>query len=1008
MNDKTEAALRESEERFQGAFEYAAIGIALVSPEGKWLKVNSALCSIVGYSEEELLSLSFQDITHPDDMDADLKYVRQMLSGEIRNYHMEKRYYHKEGHLVWVLLSVSLVRDKERNPLYFVSQIQDITERKHAEEKIKRHQHYFERAQEMGAVGTWELDIVKNILIWTDQNYRNFGVPIGTPLTYEIFLNCIHPDDREYVNSEWVAAIKGKPYDIEHRIIIDGKVKWVREKADITFNKEGTGIYAIGFTQDITESRHFKEQLIHYHNLLDYVISHARSAIAVHDKNMNYVYVSDRYLKDYKVKEKDIIGKHHYKVFPDIPQKWRDVHQRALAGEVLSAEEDYFVREDGSKDWTRWECRPWYDSDGSIGGIIIYSEVITERKREEEELLKEKEFTETALNAQLDTFFLFQTPTGKAIRWNSTFNEITGYTDEEISSMPALDSYYGPEDLKRASVFMEQVLEKGRGKIELELLCKDGLKIPFEYNVAAMEGEAERTKYIISIGRDITERKLAEDTLAESEERYRLLSEVAFDGIVLTEKGIILEANTEFVKLFGYSYSEIIGKHVSEIIADDYRNYAMDKIKSGFDKPYESVCIKKDGTRYPVEVYGKTFSSDERTLRITAIRDITGRKTLEEELQKSQKLESIGVLAGGIAHDFNNLLTAIMNNLFLMKKDIRPEEKVYERIIATERASARAQSLTQQLLTFSKGGTPVKELIDIRELVSESISIALRGSNVRCENLIPYDVWHIEADAGQMNQAINNILINADQSMPEGGEITINCEDIVVGAENKLTLKEGSYIKISFTDQGSGISEEHLFKIFDPYFTTKQKGSGLGLSTTYSIISKHDGHITVESELGVGTVFNMYLPASAEKVRIKKPAEDGPVTGSGKVLIMDDEELVRDSLGQLLISIGYAVEFAEDGREAIDSYKNAMSSDHPFDAVIMDLTIPGGMGGKEAIRELVKIDPNVKAIVSSGYSNDPIMSNYREYGFSAVLTKPYKDIQELNRILNNMIDSKVK
>jgi signal transduction histidine kinase/integral membrane sensor domain MASE1/CheY-like chemotaxis protein len=399
---------------------------------------------------------------------------------------------------------------------------------------------------------------------------------------------------------------------------------------------------------------------------------------------------------------------------------------------------------------------------------------------------------------------------------------------------------------------------------------------------------------------------------------------------------------------------------------------------------------------------------DGRIVRLEIATDITKHKRMEEELLKAQKLESLGVLAGGIAHDFNNLLTAITNNLFLMKKHISPEEKVYERIIATEKASARAQGLTQQLLTFSKGGSPIKGLIDIRELVSESISIALRGSNVRCDNLIPYDVWHVEADAGQMNQAINNILINSDQSMPEGGTITINCENMIVGAENNLTLTEGNYTKLSIRDQGIGISDEDLSRIFDPYFTTKQKGSGLGLSTTYSIIKKHDGHIDVESELGVGTVFNIYLPASSGKMKINQTAEDEQVTGTGKVLIMDDEELVRDSLGQMLISIGYIVEFACDGREAVDIYKNAMASYHPFDAVIMDLTIPGGMGGKKAIRELIKIDPNVKAIVSSGYSYDPIMANYSDYGFSAVLTKPYKDIRELNRILNNVIDGEVK
>ncbi len=520
---------------------------------------------------------------------------------------------------------------------------------------------------------------------------------------------------------------------------------------------------------------------------------------------------------------------------------------------------------------------------------------------------------------------------------------------------------------------------------------------------------------------EIVEHRQSEETTEQLLKVNELILSTAGEGIY----GLDLNGNTTFVnpvaaKMIGWNPEELIGLNQHKVLhhsREDGSPYPPEEcpIYAVFNdgkarRIINEVFWRKDGSCFPVEYISTPMRNKKGEIdgAVVVFRDITEREKAEEEKRKTQKLESIGVLAGGIAHDFNNLLTAIMNNLYLMKMHINPEEKVYERIIATERASARAQELTQQLLTFAKGGAPIKRLIDIRELVSESISIALRGSNVRCENLVPYDIWHIEADAGQMNQAINNILINADQSMPEGGTITINCENVIIGVENNLTLKEGNYIKISIEDQGTGISDEHLSRIFDPYFTTKQKGSGLGLSTTYSIIKRHDGNITVESELGVGTVFNIYLPASIEKVEIKKPAQDEPLAGTGKVLIMDDEEFVRDSLGDMLISIGYVVDFACDGKEAIDIYQNAMASDHPFDAVIMDLTIPGGMGGKEAIRELIKIDPNVKAIVSSGYSFDPIMSNYTDYGFSAVLTKPYRDIRELNRILNSMIDGEVK
>ncbi len=609
--------------------------------------------------------------------------------------------------------------------------------------------------------------------------------------------------------------------------------------------------------------------------------------------------------------------------------------------------------------------------------------------------------------------------------WNFRTNEVyfspewkrlIGYEADEIENLyEEWESRLHPEDRGRVLAELNNYIE-GKGQeyaVEFRLRHKDG-----SYRWIFTRGEIlndtdGNPASMMGCHVDVTDHKMAEERLNESEIKYRTLFEQSADAFLIIEGGKFVDCNPATINMLGYTTrSELLETHPSQLspkIQPDGRDSfekANEMMSIAFEQGshrFEWDHKRRNGEVFPVEVLLTSIPIGERHYLHVVWRDITERKKMEEELLQAQKLESIGLLAGGIAHDFNNLLTAIMNNLFLMKNHISPEEKVFERIIAAERASARAQGLTQQLLTFSKGGSPIKGLVDVRELVGESISIALRGSNVRCESSIPYGVWHVEADAGQMNQAINNIIINADQAMPEGGTIAINCENTIVGSESNLPLKEGNYIKLSIKDQGTGISGEHQSKIFDPYFTTKQKGSGLGLSTTYSIIKKHDGHINLESKLGTGTVFNIYLPASMEKVMIKQANGDGPLTGTGRVLIMDDDELVRDSLGQMLIHIGYVVEFAGDGREAIDIYKNVMASDLSFDAVIMDLTIPGGMGGQEAIEELIKINPHVKAIVSSGYSYDPIMSNYIDYGFRAVLTKPYNDIRELNRILTSVI-----
>jgi signal transduction histidine kinase/CheY-like chemotaxis protein/ABC-type uncharacterized transport system substrate-binding protein len=386
------------------------------------------------------------------------------------------------------------------------------------------------------------------------------------------------------------------------------------------------------------------------------------------------------------------------------------------------------------------------------------------------------------------------------------------------------------------------------------------------------------------------------------------------------------------------------------------------------------------------------------------IRDITERKKMEEEILKAQKLESLGVLAGGIAHDFNNLLTGIMGNISLSKMYSDPSGKAFARLDEAEKACHRATGLTRQLLTFAKGGEPVKKAASIGQILGESAGFVLRGSNVRCESCLKDDVWAVEIDEGQMSQVFSNLFINADQAMPEGGIITVHADNVTVGASDSLPLREGRYVRISIRDQGSGISEEDLPKIFDPYFTTKEKGSGLGLSTVYSIIHNHGGHVEVETTVGVGTVFHLYLPASdAEPAPPAVAGKEGAtVRNAGRILVMDDEELVREIAREILAHLGYDADLCSDGGEALDMYRQALAAGCPYSAVIMDLTVPGGMGGKEAMKALLDMDPEVKGIVSSGYSNDPVLARFREYGFRALAMKPYS-VDELSAALDSVL-----
>jgi CheY-like chemotaxis protein len=380
---------------------------------------------------------------------------------------------------------------------------------------------------------------------------------------------------------------------------------------------------------------------------------------------------------------------------------------------------------------------------------------------------------------------------------------------------------------------------------------------------------------------------------------------------------------------------------------------------------------------------------------------------IKEEREKIQKLESVAILAGGIAHDFNNFLNGIIGNISLAILEAKDNEEIIEILNDAKDATDMAKNLTKQLLTFSSGGTPIKEATSIEKIIKEMAEFSLRGSNARCFYDIPQNIWKAQSDKNQISQVISNLIINADQAMPEGGIIRIKLENEVVKENSVLPLNEGEYIKISVEDQGLGIAEKHLPKIFDPYFTTKQKGSGLGLATTYSIIEKHNGYITVDSKLGAGTTFYIYLPAIAEEAKPEEEnLEDGKSNGSkGRILLMDDERIVRNALKRMLEKIGYKTECAIDGKEALEKYEKKLKIRKPFDAVILDLTIPGGMGGKETIKRLLELDSNVKAIVASGYSNDAVMANYKDYGFKGIITKPF-DTSELSEAISKVIKKK--
>ncbi len=517
---------------------------------------------------------------------------------------------------------------------------------------------------------------------------------------------------------------------------------------------------------------------------------------------------------------------------------------------------------------------------------------------------------------------------------------------------------------------------------------------------------------------DITELKEATTKAALANQLQQIIEFLPEGIFVVDQERKVIAWNRAIEQLTGLFKQDIIGTKLKTITLNGFDQLSLvDVIFDGSDYDTE-LKYERTGDVFSKQVLLTSLNRRENVLLdlkatpirnehgailsvIETIRDITNQKELEAETIRMQKLESLGILAGGIAHDFNNILAAILANLQLAEIKFRKHQDIATHLKNTIETTQKASYLTKQLLTFAKGGLPIKKTISVTNLVRDTVQFALSGSNIKAVFHFPEDLWSVDADEGQLTQVINNLTINAEQAMPTGGIIEIYGKNVIYEANGKYD--PGRYVKLTVKDHGTGIPEEIILKIFDPFFTTKKVGSGLGLSTTYSIIKKHEGYLEVESSPGNGATFNILLHASMEELMVKESPEEINPGVEAKILLLDDEDIIRNVNGELLTSFGYRVMLAKDGQEAIELYRKAKENGDPFTAVIMDLTIPGGMGGLETMTQLRRFDPEIKAIVSSGYANDPVISDYESYGFSGVVIKPYK-FDDLIKVLNKVIE----
>ncbi len=632
-------------------------------------------------------------------------------------------------------------------------------------------------------------------------------------------------------------------------------------------------------------------------------------------------------------------------------------------------------------------------------------------KKTRERLRHQKTMLEALLDSIQDPIY-FKNLQNRYLGCNRAFEKFSGRTEQEL--LGKTDETALPPELSALFQNPDQEMLAGSAAARTEetMVCPDGKTVIFDVLKTPYIGPDGNLLGLIGICRNITELKQAEQEAAEERERLRVTLHSIGDGVIATDVfGRITSLNKVAEQLTGWADEEAVGlpsadvftivdEHTEEPCADPVRQVLtlgmMTDIENG------SMLIRRDGSRLSIADSCAPIRSREGRIIGTVIvfRDVTYEKERIKELIKIKKLESVSLLARGIAHDFNNILSAILGNIELAAEAVASDPQTEMLLASARKAAERAAKLTRQLMIFAKGGEPVKEAVALPELIRDSADFILHGSKVVCDYDFADDLWLINADSSQITQVIQNIIINAKQAMPKGGSIRISCQNAEVSAaEPQSGLRKGRFVRISIADSGPGIAPEIINKIFELHFTTKADGNGLGLAICQLVIQKHEGSITVQSELGKGAVFTVHLPAaengSRTSVKLAAPEENRQMA---KIIVMDDDQMLRDLAKAQLRSLGHEAVLAADGAEAVSLYREFHASGSPADLVIMDLTVPGGMGGQEAARQILQFDPAAKLIVASGYSDDHVLADYKKYGFRAAVAKPFT-LAELRQAL---------
>ena len=938
------------------------------------------------------------------------------------------------------------VKDSSGNVVSVLEGVTDITEPKEAEQAILREPNFLRQVMETSPAGITVVDREGHVslanfraeeilgLKRSDMYNRRYNDPAWRITDFE---GNQYPEDR--LPFQLVKRKKAPVFGVEHAIVWpDGKRALLSISGAPLFDSNGNFDGMVASIEDVTEQKRKEVELHNRNQFIQAILDNLPIGLAV-----NYfdegtaTYMNQRFQEIYGWPEEELknIPEFFEKVYPDA--EYRNEIQGRILADIESGDPKRMqwnhveaTGKDGTKRIVSAKNIPILEQNFMISTVQDVTEQERTRKALEESHAKYRQLVENSPAG----IYEFDYTSGKIVNVNDALCEYMGYTRDEILSMSPLDLLTG--DSKAVALDRMQRVMAGETPpetTEYKIRCKDGSEIWSQGHIRYFY-EGETLTRAIAVMHDVTGQKQAEAALKESEERFRTLVEQSPFGISLINKdGRYQYLNPKFKEMFGYELEDIpTGKKWFQKVypQEEYRQEVISTWKEdqknigiGEARPRTYSVICTDGEKKVTHFRPVTMKNGDQ---LVFHEDVTEAEILEEQLRQAEKLEAIATLTGGIAHDYNNLLSIIVGNLGMAQQDAEPGSHQAEFLNEAEKAARKVGDLTHELMALSRGGGPIKELGSIKESLRESANVIPAESGITVNVSMQEDVWPVPHDSRKMAAVFRKVVQNALEAMPDGGSLTLNAQNLRVEDGDSvpgLSVTPGDYVRISIQDNGIGISEDNLDKIFDPYFSTKamgtQKGMGLGLATAHAIVKKHGGDITVQSKHDVGTTVNIYLPAmpSPQARQAGLPAQ--PEEGEGKdgrpvstetqstvadqqapmrrILLMDDEEMMRNLAPQMLNRLGYEVETVKGGFEAIEAYQKRIDAAEPFDAVILDLTIKGGMGGERAVQELLKIDPQVKAIVASGYFNDPVMKDFQDYGFKAAMPKPFvmKDLKEV-------------